>query len=316
MSESMHNTEYSIERLGKDNLADIAKLYKAVYGRAAAPGLFIKKYDTAYTGRQWLGFIAYSKDHVPVGYYGVIPCFLQHGDNKILSAQSADTMTHPQYRFKGLFVELSKMTFDLCRAEGIKLIFGFPNQNSFHGAINKLGWKMTDTMDCFMIPVKTIPIQKIIRRVSFLKPLYNKYRHRVLQKYLAPGERIANSLISEGYYGVCRDADYLAYKTYHNTVVIRTAHSLAWIKLNTALIIGDMKTSMNDFDKTMLEIKKLAAKLGMDQIQFHISPGTVLHSLFINRYQPIPSFPVLFQDMDSGIPLDKIKFSFADIDIF
>ncbi len=316
MSENLHNAVYSIERLGKDNLADIATLYEAVYGRTAPAGLFIKKYDTAYTGREYLGFIAYSKDRVPVGYYGVIPCFLQYGDKKILSAQSADTMTHPQYRFKGLFVELSNITFNLCRSEGIKLVFGFPNQNSLHGAINKLGWKMTETLDCFVIPVKTIPIGKITRRVSFIKPLYNKYQHWILQKYLAPGKNVANSLTGEGYCGVCRDADYLAYKTYHDTVVIKTADSLAWIKLNTALIIGDMQTSGNDFDKAMLDIKKLAAKLGMSQIQFHISPDTVLHSLFIQKYQRVPSFPVLFQDMDSGIPLDKIKFSFADIDIF
>ena len=33
-----------------------------------------------------------------------------------------------------------------------ELIYGFPNQNSYHGAI-KLGWQMTEMMECFKIPV-------------------------------------------------------------------------------------------------------------------------------------------------------------------
>ncbi|MDB5210563.1 MAG: hypothetical protein JWQ30_1390 [Sediminibacterium sp.] len=316
MTKSVSDIGYSVERLTRDNLADVAKLYGAVYGKPAAKDLFIKKYATAYTGKQYIGFVAYNKDRVPVGYYGVIPCFLQCGDNKILSAQSADTMTHPQYRFKGLFVELSNITFDLCRAEGIKIVFGFPNQNSFHGAINKLGWKMTESMDCFIIPVKTIPVNKIVRRISFLKPLYDQYQQWVLKKYATSGTNIANALISEGYCGVCRDADYFEYKTYHKTIVVKTAESLVWMKLGEALVIGDIKTLDAGFDETMHKIKKLAAKLGLNQVQFHISPGVNLHGLFSRRFKAVPSFPVLFQDMDSGIPLDKIKFSFADIDIF
>src|SRR5882672_9602253 len=139
----VENKEYVIERLNNDRLKDMESLYKAVYGIAAPENYFLKKYDTAYTGAEYLGYIAYNKENIAVAYYGVMPCFIQYNNEIILAAQSGDTMTHPGFRYKGMFVELSKITFELCREVGIRFIFGFPNQNSYHGAVNKLGWKLT-----------------------------------------------------------------------------------------------------------------------------------------------------------------------------
>lgn len=311
-----NNPGYTIERLAKHNLEDVAKLHLAVYGKPAAENFFVKKYDTAYTGMMYTGFIAYNNDRIAIGYYGVIPCFLQDGDEIILSAQSADTMTHPLHRYKGLFVELSNMTFDLCRAEGIKLIFGFPNQNSFHGAINKLGWQMTETMDFFQLPVKAVPLEKVAAKFTFLKSFYRKYTQSVLNKYVSRDINIINSVIRDGYAGVHRDADYMLYKSYYNRHIIEISGSTAWIKLHNGLIIGDMNIAPGNFDSAMSGIKKLAKKLGVSTVQFHCSPGTSMHILFSEKYKPVPSFPVLFQVLVPGILLERIKFSFGDMDIF
>jgi GNAT superfamily N-acetyltransferase len=316
MNNPVFNKEYRIERLNKDNLADVAKLYTAVYGKPAPFDFFLKKYDTAYTGKQYIGFIAYNNHQVAVGYYGVIPCFLQHKEDIILSAQSADTMTHPQYRYKGLFVELSNRTLDLCRSEGIRLIFGFPNQHSLHGAVHRVGWKVTEKMDCFIIPVRSVPFKKVVAKLAFLQSLYARYQQWILKKYLRPLQGISNSVIGDGYVGVYRDADYLTYKTYDQTRVIQIGESLVWIKLNSRFIIGDMQLAPDRFADVMRCLKQLAAKLGIHQIQFHTSMNTGLHAYFVKRFEPVPSFPVMFQDFGSGIRLDKIKFTFADIDIF
>jgi len=304
---------YHIERLTADNLPDVVRLHAIVYGQT--PHHFEKKYDTAYTGRQYVGFIAYNAGRIPVGYYGVIPCFLQNGESLVLSAQSADTMTHPGYRYKGLFVELSNKCFDLCREEGIRIIFGFPNQNSYHGAINKLGWKMTETMDSFSIRVKTIPLESISHRLSFLKPVYRRYRDARLKKYLAAKETVPNSVLADGYCGVWRGEEYLSYKTYHDHLVIRINGSLLWIKAGTGLVMGDMMTSGN-FEETIRGIRQLAMRLGVREAIFQVSTGTSLHAIFRGRFAATPSFPVLFQDFNSGLLPERIKFTFADIDIF
>ena len=157
MNHKKENREYSIARLDENKLKDLEILYKVVYGHKPAKNYLLKKYNTAYTGAQYIGHIAYDKENIPIAYFGVIPCFIQYGDQIILSAQAADAMTLPQYRYKGFFVALAKKTFDLCRAAGIKLVFGFPNQNSYHGLVHKLEWKMTEYMECFTIPANSFP---------------------------------------------------------------------------------------------------------------------------------------------------------------
>ena len=109
----MGQPDYSIEQLSADNLNDLYRLFESVYGKKQQPGFFQKKYDSAYTGHSYTGYFAYAKDRTPVAFYGVISCFLQQGDKRILAAQSTDTMTHPGYRFKGMFIELSERCFQL-----------------------------------------------------------------------------------------------------------------------------------------------------------------------------------------------------------
>lgn len=311
----MHEaTEYYIKRLDADNLVHLNKLHLAVYGKLVADTFYQRKYDTTYTGTVFVGYIAFMPGDIAIGYYGVIPCFVSYDGERIKVAQSADTMTHPQYRLKGLFVELAQRTYALCRENGINLVFGFPNQHSYHGAVNKLGWKMTDTMDCFTIPVRTIPLEKIAAPLR-LQKLYHSYVKIVLGKYKTDRLSIGNKLIAEGFAGLARDADYMQYKTYQPNQVLKLADAKAWIRINNGLIIGDLSVD-GKFERALQQLKKLAIRLGASKLQVHLSPGTWLHARFSEICVPSPSFPVLFQELVPGLALHKFKFSFADIDIF
>ena len=316
MSDSPEQKAYYFERLSKKNLSDLDKLYQSVYNKSQCEDYFVKKYDTAYTGVEYTGFIAYDEKNSPIAFYGVIPCFIRYDEKLFLAAQSADTMTHPKYRYKGLFVQLANLTFDVCQEEGVSIIFGFPNQNSLHGFLIKLKWQMTETMNCFIIPVGIIPLEAITRKLSFLREPFKKYQQQVLKDYLVPLKGIENSVFVDGYAGVNRNAHYLNYKTYSDTQVIKIGESLLWIKIKNGLIIGDMKCTEEDFEETMDKLHKLTARLGLRQIQFHTSHLTTLSGLFAERYNAIPSFHVLFKDFGTNIQMDKIKFTFADIDTF
>lgn len=306
--------EYSVARLSQSNLKDLATLHSAVYA-PAGEDYYVKKYDTAYTGVEYVGFIAYNAG-IPVAYYGVIPCFMKFEDRKILAAQSADTMTHPRYRFKGMFMDLSNKTFGLCRELGIQLVFGFPNQNSYHGAI-KLGWKETEKMDCFLIPVRSLPLQSLSTKNLLLQKLYKRYSRFILKKYKTGVAGFPSSVLQNGFVGIDRGAEYLIHKTYSETEVIRINKSKLWVSFKSNLIIGDMEdVEETSFSFVMNKVKNLAKTLGIRQVQFHSSPGTNLHKLFCKSYQVVPSFSVLFQNFGPAMPLEKIKFTFADIDIF
>ena len=306
--------ELSVVRLNKANLEDLARLHSVVYAPVAADH-YVKKYDTAYTGLEYVGFIAYHEG-IPIAYYGVIPCFLQSVKEIVLAAQSADTMTHPGYRFKGIFMELSNKTFELCRQSGIRIVFGFPNQNSYHGAI-KLGWKQTEVMDCFTIQVRTLPLKSFFKKNSIFGQYYAWYSNLILRQKRTYSDGVINSVQKDGFAGVYRTKEYLIYKKYTDTIVITIKGAKLWLSFKNDLVIGDVEAmSKESFAPVMKELRNLARELGIRQIQFHTSTGTELHKLFSASYKSTPSFPVLFQDFGSPIDLEKIKFTFADIDIF
>ncbi len=309
--------EYRVERLNKGNITDVARLHSEVYGVAVANDYFQKKYDTAYTGTEDVGFIAYNHDHIPIAFYGVIPCFIEYSGKTILAAQSADTMTHPGFRFKGMFVELSNLTFELCRKLDIRLLFGFPNQNSYHGAINKLGWKMTGSMKCFLIPVKCLPLASVAQRFSFLARIYKRYVNVVLHNRLLDQAGVTSSVLANGFGGVCRSKSYLEYKCYNTTHVIGVKGAKAWVNIRNGMIIGDLEgVTEADFKKVMAGLIQIAKWIGVTQIQFHSSQGTKLYEQFEANYESRPSYPVLFQDFGSVISPEMVRFTFADIDIF
>ncbi|HZE85470.1 MAG TPA: GNAT family N-acetyltransferase [Puia sp.] len=317
LSNEEDNKEYRIERMSAQRLKDLEELYLAVYAARTAKDYFRKKYDTAYTGLEYTGYIALNKQDIAVAYYGVIPTFIKYNSEIILAAQSADTMTHPDYRYKGMFASLSNACFDLCRTSGIRFIFGFPNQNFYKAAVNKWGWKVSEVMECFIIPVQTLPLASLSLRMGWLKGLYRKYSRRILDKYTLPLQGLPNSAAWDGFGGVLRNEEYLKYKTYSASRVIRAGKAKAWISVSHALVIGDLALDGEDIAVTIKAIKKIAAKLGIRTLFFHTSPDTYLHTLFKTRYKGISSFPVIIQDLlDAGLAFDKIKFTFADIDIF
>jgi len=314
--EVIESKEYRVDRLNHNNLKDLAILHSEVYGTAVDESYFVKKYDTSYTGLNNVGYLAYNPEGRAVAYYGVIPCLIRYKDEVMLAAQSADTMTHPQHRYKGMFVDLSNRVFELCRQLNIRLVFGFPNQNSYHGAVNKLGWKMTETMSCFIIPVKTLPLESVARKMRLSK-IYKQYTRFVLKKRLLALQGTNNSVIADGFAGVLRNEEYFAYKTYSPTRMLKIGDAQVWISNRPGMLIGDMENvDEKNFDVVINRLKGIARSLGMRQIQFHCSPGTNLHRLFSQRFGTTPSYPELFQDFGSPIPPEKIKFTFADIDIF
>ena len=108
----------------------------------------------------------------------------------------------------------------------------------------------------------------------------------------------------------------MLYKTYSNTYVLQIANSGIWISTKNFLTIGDINVEENDFNELVETLKKMTAKLGITTIYFHACKETFLYKLFKEKFESIPSFPVLFQNFSENIDIKKIKFTFADIDIF
>nr|WP_294945226.1 GNAT family N-acetyltransferase [uncultured Mucilaginibacter sp.] len=305
---------YRVERFNVNKLSCLAYLHMAVYGSLPPKGHFLKKYNTAFTVVSYTGYLAYDVSDLPVAFYGVIPCFVEYNSNLVLAAQSADTMTHPAHRNKGLFVALAELTYALCRKEGIRLVFGFPNQHSGHGLLNKLGWETAGCLERFIIPVNAAPLEKIAAKFSLLKPLYGAYVINIIKPKQQTG--IGNSVLAEGHAGVYRDEDFLTYKTYNNTYTIQIGQAFVWFKIQNGLIVGDILGIDDNIDEVMASLLKLTRKLGLRQLQFQVSVKSKLYNLLKNYTEPVPSFTIAIKEMGSGIPAGKFAVTFADIDIF
>ena len=311
-----HPDDYKIARLDKVRLADLARLHRTVYGAAPSKDHFPKKYDTHYASIENIGFLAYDAADNPVAFYGVIPCFIQCGNQIVLAAQSADTMTHPHHRKKGLFLKLARLTFDLCREVDIKLVFGFPNQNSHHGLV-KLGWVTMEVMERFNIAVNALPLESLSRRFNWTQSIYNSYARRVLRKYFYSRQGLANSLITADCGGVYRNEKYLLYKTYSSSQVMRLGPCKIWYKIQNRFVVGDMDPgTAQDFETAVDQLKKICRMLGIREISFQASQGTALADLFRRKVPAVASFAVMFLDLGSNLDLAKLKFTLADVDIF
>jgi hypothetical protein len=315
-ADKTHPGDYKIARLDNARLADLARLHKTVYYATPAKDHFQRKYDTCYAGIENVGFMAYDVAGEPVAFYGVIPCHIKQGDHIVLAAQSADTMTHQDHRNKGLFINLARSTFELCRDVGIKIVFGFPNQNSHRGLV-KLGWVTTEMMERFSISMKALPLESLSRKFNWTRSIYRSYAQRGLNKYFYSRHGLPNSLFMADSGGVYRDDKYLQYKTYSSSQVMQLGSCKIWYKIQNGFVIGDMEPGTpQDFEKTIDRLKKLCSRLGIREINFQVSPGTVLAELFRKKATGTPSFPVMFLDLASNLDLTKVKFTLADIDIF
>lgn len=76
-----------------------------------------------------------------IGHYAVSPVYMNVDDQKVLTAHSLTTMTHPAYGGKGIFKQLSLALYeDIENNLNCKAVWGFPNNNSHYGFIKRLNW--------------------------------------------------------------------------------------------------------------------------------------------------------------------------------
>lgn len=194
---------YSIKRINKNYLHHLNKLYSECFNINTDTNSLIKKYDTSMFGESYVGYIAFDEKNNPAAYYGVFPIVLCYKNETILVAQSGDTMTSPKHQKKGLFIKLAKETYELAKELKIKLIFGFPNNNSYPGFKNKLGWTFIGKMHRFTIKTNSLPICELNSKIKWISIFYDTYVSLIIKKYKVDYNniylKIFNHTLAKGY---------------------------------------------------------------------------------------------------------------------
>lgn len=161
-----------------------------------------------------------------VGTHGTIPIKMYYRQQEILGSLSIWAMAHPDYRRQGMFETLGRRVYDRLGEMGIPLTHAFPNPNSYHGFIHKLGWLDIATLDMYVRP---IDLKAVVGKVIRIPPI-----PQIVGAALSPFFRVKAP--ADGDFRLCAiyrfdsraDALIEARSKAHEVIVKRDAAYLNW----------------------------------------------------------------------------------------
>jgi len=138
----------------------IIGLHREVFGSEADRRWWEWRYLGGPAGRAIM-MLAESNGRI-VGQYAVVPVRMKMGHETCLAGLSLDTMVHPDYRGGGMFTRLAEAAYATASERGYRWVYGFPNGNSHHGFVARLGW--TDLYDGIPLWVRPLNLGAVIRK--------------------------------------------------------------------------------------------------------------------------------------------------------
>ena len=154
MKPAWHIREY---REGDENL--IFELASAVHGAARDRERWMRWWYWMYrdnpagTGKIW---VAEHEGRI-VGHYALISQHVKIGEEIQKVCQNVDDMTHPDYRYRGIYAALEKRALDEAGKAGANITIGFPNDAAYPGHI-KLGWHDLCSIETMIKPLNPLNI--------------------------------------------------------------------------------------------------------------------------------------------------------------
>lgn len=314
--------DYYVKKLERNLIPDICYLFAAAFKYKPSEAEIVQRHELCHGTQKYIGFIAYHKEtNEPAAYYGVFPTYVKYLDRKILVAQSGDTMTAPKHQKKGLFIHLAKITFDYCTTIGIELIFGFPNENSYPGFINKLAFEELPKLENVSLFENKFEWCRFTASFKTLSNLHKHYLRLILLLFSSPGEAFenSNSRLSHPVAYVVHDDTYFQLKKSPNKFLLKIKGINFWIKIaGNTISIGDIDLHSDQLLAPAIKRLKWILRIGGYRfVSFTGSSSSyITGELKKLNMKSTPSHPPIFLKISSDIPLETFAFVNADIDVF
>jgi hypothetical protein len=308
--------QYKIVRASRENISALSQLFFESKGTVISPDYLRQKFDTAYTGKTYFAHFAMTEDDSPAAFFCLFPCFVHLNGEKVLAGQSADIITHVNHQRKGLFGLLGKATESLALSEGMKILFAFPNENSFPGFVRSLNWHHSGNFRIYRFKSKGIPLYRALSKLK-LKWLYNQYSKYIINQFKTDLEEFEGSiprrLINSGY----RDSDFYNYKKFNQNFFVEFKQLKFWCKIDTHLWIGDI-TPIDGFDanQVIAILKEFTAELGLDELIFEVSNGSLWDDLIKKVANSEKGVAIVYKNLENPIESVSLEFTGGDIDVF
>jgi hypothetical protein len=313
----MENTSkiYRFEKLTASNVQLLLPLYKKIFNQSYSLPQITQKYLSKHTGIAAQGYFAFHNDK-PIAFHGAIPVLMEHKNEIQLAAQYGDAMTLKKHTGNGLFTKLGELTDDLLRKKEVRFVWGFPNQNSEYGYVNKLNWKGNNRMNCYIIPVSKTSSEQLLRKSGILTNRKQKQIKEKLAPQIQP-KFLENSISSDSKIGTLRNSDYYNYKSFSSNYVVLISNTLVWIKTEGGLLIGDIeKPGDSSYEMIMNGLMKLAKQLGLHQLIFQVTPNTNLDAYLKQKNNGIHSWLIGYKNFNSDWDLNNLELTYGDLDTF
>ena len=154
------NSKLEIRPYQLGDESHILELFRQSYGRDLGEQVWAWRFRDNPAGP---GVIDLSWDgDVLAAHYAVTSLVLRINGRDWPTGLSGTTMTHPDYRGRGLFPKLARSTYARMAQSGMAMVWGFPNAVSHRGFIRNLDW-----VDIYEVPTFRLPLTE---RLSLLPP--------------------------------------------------------------------------------------------------------------------------------------------------
>lgn len=219
-----------------------------------------------------------------ISNYAVSPILLDVEGRKVKAALSLNTMTHRDYRGKGLFVELANELYEKLENDGFEIVIGFPHYTSNRGFMEKLDWNCV-----YEIPTLELDLKN---RANTTKKVDSINIANVINKYKSNNSKVSiykNEEVLKWRYLKNREFKYESIQ-YENSYLI-------FKEYKDILNLVDYSISKNeDFDKLIKGLIDLAMYRKKNKITTWFSCYDKKH-LYLEKYgfcnkEPITYFGV------------------------
>ena len=310
---------YKIQELTETDYDKIRYLYRNCFNITLTKKEFYRKYFNDNKFRT-IGYFAIDSNGQTGGFYGVFKDNLTYQNKSYMVAQSGDTMTHPAHQKKGLFLMLAKATYNKCIEDGIALIFGFPNKQSYHGFSTKLDWTFNGSMRRWTFSVNSFPWCELTTINRQLKSAYRKFaEHKIRQYKIKPTRIIADQFNTSYELGMIeKSLAFFNFKLDNPSVqLLQFRDFTLLVKFDNHLIIGDIGYKNELYATELMNcITQLGELIGCRKVVISLSLNHWANSIIENYQTSEDGLPIGFLNFNTDIDPSKIAFSYSDFDTF
>ncbi len=292
----------------------LAALFKRVFGRPFNSEDLRHKYDTGFLGIGSLGRLAVDGNRV-VASAGILPQRFISKNRQWLAGQVCDLAALPEVRGTGIHTRLLTEALDITRQRGVDFFFTLPNDQA-HSALGRHGFSWLDRMHGFRIPVTTVPLGRLARRIPLMRRLHLLIASKILSRPEATDE-LQNSQAANDALHIDYSRSYLHSKRRRPSAVINAGGTTAWVAAASALEIGDLGLAgVDDLAPALGALVRVARKIGCSSLLFQCSVGSTLETALSRRFTGFDSWPVGVLRCLPDIPVEDLRLNFGDLDTF